>query len=208
MVTREERSPEMRHFSLSLPLTVTAFAVPLFIWSAFNADYFDLANENYIIPLAVFFAGPVGLIAAMWAFYHKETYMATVASLFGAFWLSYGMLLWLIDQGVVPRETSGDLRGFFFIPWAVTFGIVWLASMYQHWTMALVTMGATVMFILLSIGYYADSTNILRIGGWVGFVTAGLAWYSMLAEMLNVEFKRLVLPTDLDWFIRRGLRPH
>jgi len=31
-------------------LAMAAFAVPLFIWSAFNAGYFDLGSERFIIP--------------------------------------------------------------------------------------------------------------------------------------------------------------
>ena len=61
------------------------------------------------------------------------------------------------------------------------------------------------MFILLSIAHYGDSTDVLKAGGWVGFVTSGLAWYSALAEMVNVEFERPLLPTGPDWLTYRHL---
>ena len=182
-------------------LAMAAFAVPLFIWSGFNADYFELSGESFIIPLAVFFGGPVAIAAAMWAYHHRDAYLATVAGVFGAFWLTYGMLLWLIQEGVISDPAvNGDLRGFYFIGWTVTFGILWLASMRQHWSLGLVSLGAGVMFFALSVGYYGDSTNWLTFGGWIGFITAGLAWYSALAEMLNTEFEQPLLPTDLSWF--------
>jgi succinate-acetate transporter protein len=190
-------------------LAMAAFAVPLFIWSAFNADYFSLTNENFIIPLAVFFGGPIAIAAAMWAYHHRDAYMATVAGVFGSFWLTYGMLLWLIHAGVIDQfAASGDLRGFYFVGWTVTFGILWLASMRQHWSLGLVSLGAGLMFLFLSIAYYRDSENVLRVGGWIGFVTAGLAWYSALAEMLNAEFETPVLPTDPTWFRRLRLGSH
>jgi len=190
-------------------LAMAAFAVPLFIWSAFNADYFSLTNENFIIPLAVFFGGPIAFAAAMWAYHHRDAYLATVAGVFGAFWLTYGMLLWLMHAGVIDQfAASGDLRGFYFIGWTVTFGILWLASIRQHWALSLVSLGAGLMFLFLSIAYYRDSENVLRIGGWIGFITAGLAWYSALAEMLNAEFEEPVLPTDPSWFRRLRLGSH
>lgn len=181
------------------PLALVAFALPLFIWSAFNADYFGLNAENFVVPLAVFFGGPLAIGAAMWAYHRRDAYLATVAGIFGAYWLTYGMLLWLIHQGVVDGASSGgDLRGLLFAVWAATFGMLYLASIREHWVMGLVTLGAAVMFVLLSVGYYSDSHNALQFAGWIGFITAGVAWYGALAELLNAEFEQTVLPTGFD----------
>ncbi len=186
------------------PLALAAFALPLFIWSAFNAGYFDLRHESFIIPLAVFFGGPIAFAAAMWAYHHRDAYLATVAGVFGAYWLTYGMLLWLMHEGVIDSATAGgDLRGLLFVAWAATFGLLWLSSIREHWTVSLVTLGAAVMFVLLSIGYYRDSTNALKAGGWIGFITAGLAWYGALAEMLNAEFEQPLLPTEPGDLMKR-----
>jgi succinate-acetate transporter protein len=198
-VERHERG----HLADPAAIAMAAFALPLFVWSAFNADFFDAGNQTFIIPLAVFFGGPVALAAAMWAFHRRDAYLATVSGLLGSFWITYGMLLWLIQQGVVVQGAdAGDLRGLFFAAWAVTFGILWLASMREHWALSLVTLGAGTMFVLLSIAYYADRESVLNVGGWIGFVTAGLAWYTALAEMLNAEFAQPVLPTNWTWFDR------
>ncbi len=203
-----EQKKETRRLSDPAPLAMIAFALPLFVWSAFNAGYFDVATqETFIIPLAVFFGAPVALAAAMWGFYHRDGYLATLAGLLGAYWASYGMLLWLTEKGVVAGTTaSGDIRGMLFAAWAVAFGIVWLGSMREHWTMSLVALGATVMFALLGVGQYADNSDITQAGGWVGLVTAALGGYAALAELVNAELQRPVLPTDATWFTR--FRPH
>ncbi|HLF78045.1 MAG TPA: acetate uptake transporter [Dehalococcoidia bacterium] len=188
------------------PLAVLAFSLTLFVWSAFHAGYFDQATqESFIIPLAVFFAAPMAGAAAMWALYRGDSYLATAAGLFGAYWGSYGLLLWLTERGVVAASTSsGDIRGLLFATWAVAFAIVWLGSIRQHWAMSLIALGAAVMFVFLSIAGYRDSENALKIAGWVGFVTAGLGAYFALAELLNTEFERVMLPTDLRGFGRLG----
>src|SRR3990172_732261 len=198
-MAKHETRHEAHRLTDPAALAMAAFAAPLFVWSAFNAGYFDLKDESFVIPLAVFFGGPVAIATAMWAYYQRDAYLATIAGLFGAFWLTYGMLLWMIHEGVIDEAgAAGDLRGFLFVGWAVTYGILWLASIREHWTLSLVALGATVMFVLLSIGYYRDATNALEAGGWVGFVTAVVAWYAALAEMLNAEFEQTVLPTDLS----------
>ncbi len=194
---RREESPFMRH---AAPLAMVSFAVPLFVWSAFNAGYFETVGDNFIIPLAVFFGAPLAFATAMWAYYHREPYLATAAGIFAAFWASYGTLRWLVQKDVITGDVSGDPMGFFFVPWAITFGVAWLGSMREHWTLALVSLGATLMFVFLSIGHYADESDVVKIGGWIGFITSGIAWYAALAEMLNIEFKREVLPVDAQWF--------
>ncbi len=200
-----ERGDFLAHLTAAGPLALAAFALPLFIWSAFNTHYFDLGQETFIIPLAVFFGGPVALAAGMWAYSHRDAFLATTSGVFGAFWLTYGILLWLLHNGTISQTSINDLRGLLFVAWAVTFGVLWIASMRAHWALSLVSLGAGAMFVLLAIGYYHDSvnpntSNIIRVGGWVGFVTAGLAWYSALAHLLNAEFERPVLPTNMDWF--------
>jgi hypothetical protein len=115
--------------------------------------------------------------------------------------------LWLIHEDVISgAAAAGDLRGLLFAAWAATFGILWIGSMREHWALSLLTLGASAMFVLLSIGYYRGSENAMNVGGWIGLVTAGLAWYSALAEALNAEFEEQVLPTDLGYFRRFHLR--
>jgi len=174
--------------------------MPLFVWSGFDADFFDLSGESFVIPLAVFFGGPVALIAGMLAYARRDGYLATVAGIFGAFWLTYGVMLWLMHEGVVTA--SADMLGFLFVGWAALFGILWVASMRAHWAIGLITLGATAMFVLLSIGYCSEEQNALQAAGYVGFITSFLAAYSALAEMVNSEREEPVLPTDLSSFRR------
>jgi len=188
------------------PLALIAFSLPLFVWSAFNAGYFDRATqESFIVPLAVFFGAPIALIAVAWALYKGDTFLGAITGLFAGFWASYGMLLWLTERGVVEATTSsGDIRGMLYAAWAVAFGIIWLGSMRQHWAMSLIALGSGAMFVLLSVGQYATDNTSINIGGWIGLVTAGLGAYLALAELLNAEFERVVLPEDLATLTQIG----
>jgi hypothetical protein len=200
----QEKPTAPRRMTDAGALALAVTAIPLFVWSAFNADFFERSGEHFIIPFAVFIGGVGALAAAMWAYYHRDAYLATVAGVTGAFWLSYGMLLLFAQRGEVDAAlmADGDLRGLLFAAFAVTYSVLWLASIREHWTLGLLSLGMALMFVFLSVGYYRDAGNALRIGGWAGFVTAGLAWYAALAEMLNREFAEPVLPTDADWFRR------
>ena len=48
---------------------------------------------------------------------------------------------------------------------------------------------------MLTIGALGQHPNITKIGGIVGLVTAGFAWYASFATVTNDTWKRTLLPT-------------
>ena len=204
IVTTDEMREKDSFLTNPAPLAMIALAVPLFVWSAFNAGYLGgISAEAFIIPLAVFFAAPVLGITAVLAYLRRDVFTASLAGLSAAFWLSYGLLLWLNHGGIVPADGApgamNNARGLLYAVWAISFGIVWLGSMRHHWALGLISLGFTAMFVLLSVGAYASNDTLINIGGWIGFVTAGVAWYTAFAEMINAEFESEILPTGTRW---------
>ena len=54
--------------------------------------------------------------------------------------------------------------------------------------------GVRATFFILGIGNANGSANVVKIGGWVGIVTAAAAWYASFAAVTNSTFGRTVLP--------------
>jgi succinate-acetate transporter protein len=52
----------------------------------------------------------------------------------------------------------------------------------------------TLTFLALTIADFATSTGWTKLGGWLGVITAVLAWYASLAGVTNSTFKRAVFP--------------
>jgi len=50
-------------------------------------------------------------------------------------------------------------------------------------------------FFFLMLGAYGGSSGMTKLGGWLGLVTAIVAWYASLAGVFNSTAKRAVLPT-------------
>jgi succinate-acetate transporter protein len=50
-------------------------------------------------------------------------------------------------------------------------------------------------YYALSVGFWVTSDTSTHIGGWLGLITAALAWYASFAAVTNFTFKRPVLPT-------------
>jgi len=61
----------------------------------------------------------------------------------------------------------------------------------------------TLTFLALTIGWFsysepgfdANSSGWIHLGGWLGIVTALVAWYGSLAGVMNATAKRVVFPT-------------
>lgn len=115
-----------REWSFGLaPLAMVTLAMPLLVWSAINAGFFELSLEHFIIPLALFFGAPIAFGAALWAYRHGDAYLSTALAAVGGFWASYGALLWVQQTNVVPGlPLTSSLRGLLFAGWAVTFGVI------------------------------------------------------------------------------------
>jgi hypothetical protein len=52
----------------------------------------------------------------------------------------------------------------------------------------------TVLFFLLAIGDYSNSTTIKQVAGYEGIVCGASAIYAAIAQVLNEIYKRTVLP--------------
>jgi succinate-acetate transporter protein len=53
----------------------------------------------------------------------------------------------------------------------------------------------TLTFFVLAAGEFATSGGWRKFGGWLGLITAFVAWYASLARVTSFTFKRVVLPT-------------
>jgi succinate-acetate transporter protein len=50
-------------------------------------------------------------------------------------------------------------------------------------------------FAFLTVGELGSSTSMTKIGGYLGLITALVAWYASFAGVLNNTAKKVILPT-------------
>src|SRR3954466_4054534 len=89
------------------PLGLAGFAMTTFVLSMFNADLVNKAGEPVVLGLALAYGGIAQLLAGMWEFRTGNTFGAVAFSSFGAFWISYWLLVTL--GGIeIPKPTRGQ----------------------------------------------------------------------------------------------------
>ncbi len=184
------------------PLGLAAFAMTTFVLSVFNANIIGATKpplELVLLPLAFFYGGAVQILAGMWEFRKNNTFGALAFSSYGAFWIA---LAWYIRYiaPTLPAARAHEATGLFLLAWTIFTAYMLLASFGTTKVLTAVFAFLFAAFLVLAIGNLAAPPNatVIHVGGWLGLVTAALAWYHSAAGVTNASWGRTVLPV-LPW---------
>lgn len=175
------------------PLGLAGFAGTTFYLSAVNAGLLPKTVEAGVFGLAFFYGGLAQLLAGMWEFVKGNTFGAVAFSSFGAFWLSFWYLANHLPKA--PASDVGHALGTYLLIWTIFTAYMLVASIRTSGAIMAVFLFLTLTFLFLSIGAYSASAGMTKFGGWLGLITAVLAWYASFAGVFNSTAKRSVMPT-------------
>jgi succinate-acetate transporter protein len=175
------------------PLGLAAFALTTFLLSAANAGWMGSATGDAWLGYAFAYGGLAQLLAGMWEFRNKNVFGATAFSTYGGFWI--GLFLWA--QYVAPKATGN--QGAHDIAWILlAFAIfnTYMLIMSAQLNMAVFAVFLTLEIteIVLFIGNFAGTSGIVKLGGYIGLITALTAWYTSAAGVSASLNGRVKLP--------------
>jgi hypothetical protein len=182
------------------PLGLAAFALATFLLSGHNATFIP---DGVWIGVALFYGGLVQLLAGMWEFRNRNVFGSTAFSTYGGFWLSLGIMVLLLNTSsgfanVFKGNDVDNSLAWFLIAFAIfnTYMLLWSTRVNIAVFGVFATLEATE--IVLAIGFLrianGESPYVLHVGGWLGIVTAAVAWYASAAGVVNGMAPRRVLP--------------
>ncbi len=177
------------------PLGLSAFALTTFVLSASNAGFLFskvAAGGLIVVGLALFYGGIVQLIAGIQEFRAGNTFGATAFCSYGGFWLALGFILLPLFSGKNVVELIGTDAatgvGVFLLGWTIFTGLMFLGTLRSNIALMLVFGVLFLTFLALTIGWLGGgpgkSDAFIALGGWLGIVTALVAWYTALAGVL------------------------
>jgi uncharacterized protein len=175
------------------PLGLAGFAMTTFVLSMFNAQLVGSGGEPVVLGLALAYGGLAQLLAGMWEFRNGNTFGAVAFSSFGAFWLSFAVLV-AVFAAQIPAASASSAIGLYLWAWAIFTTYMFIASLRTTAAVCLVFLLLSVTFILLAAGNSGANTDVIKWGGYIGLATAVAAWYASFAAVVNSTFKRTVLP--------------
>jgi succinate-acetate transporter protein len=178
------------------PLGLAGFAGTTFFLSAVNSGMLAAGVQAGVLGLAIFYGGIAQLLAGMWEFVKGNTFGATAFASFGAFWLSFWWLTTKSHLEGSPHDINHAI-GTYLLVWTIFTAYMFIASLRTTAAIAAVFIALAVTFLFLAIGAFkgdAAGHGLTEVGGYVGLVTAILAWYGSFAAVTNSTFDKTVLP--------------
>ena len=181
------------------PLGLAAFALTTFMLSGHGATFIP---DVLWVGLALFYGGLVQLLAGMWEFRNRNVFGSTAFSTYGGFWLSLGIFVVLAETtklgaSLKPVDINNGLA-WFVLAFAIFNTYMMLWALRVNVAVFAVFFTLEITEILLAIGFFrvahGMSPWILHAGGWAGIVTAGVAWYTSAAGVINGMSPKTVLP--------------
>ena len=177
------------------PLGLAGFALTTFMLSSFNSGLAPKSAEVVVLGVALFYGGIAQLLAGMWEFAKGNTFGALAFSSYGAFWMSFW---YLVSHGKDLPTTGTDAAkgiGVFLLAWTIFTLYMTVVASRLSGILFLLFAILTVTFAFLTMGEFGGSSAMTKIGGWLGLLTALVAWYASFAGVLNNTAKRTIMPT-------------
>ncbi|MEI6102093.1 MAG: acetate uptake transporter, partial [Eubacteriales bacterium] len=132
------------------------------------------------------------IIAGIMAFKKGDTFCATAFTAYGLFWWS--LVFILVSPLKEIAAPDGAAMGFYLLMWAVFTCFMFIGTLKHNRSSQLVFGSLTILFLLLSIGNFTGLPLIITIAGWEGILCGAFAVYGCLAQIVNNEYGKKVMP--------------
>jgi len=181
-------------------LGLFSFASTTFILSMVNVSTRGVTVPNIVVGMAIFTGGLVQLLAGMWEFPRGNVFGATAFSSYGAFWMSYATIL-IPSSGIVASYTSpaelDNALGIYLITWFIFTTLMGIGAARRNWGFIALFFFLSLTFLLLAVSKFTSSTACNTAGGALGIITAFIAYYCAVSELLVFEESFFMLPLGI-----------
>jgi succinate-acetate transporter protein len=178
-------------------LGLAAFALTTFLLSAHNAMGATAEPLLVFFGFAIFYGGLAQFAAGMWEFRTGNTFGATAFSTYGAFWMGVAATVVLVLWGKLEAKDVTSTLAWILTAFAIfnTYMLL-ISARTQNLAVFLVFLTLEITEILLAWGNFNGNgagQGLVSIGGWMGIITAFVAWYTSAAIVAN-SLKPKMLP--------------
>jgi len=172
-------------------LGLFSFASTTLILSLYNASARGITTPNAVVGMAVFCGGAAQFMAGMWEFPRGNMFGATAFTSYGAFWMSYATILvpgsGIIEAYGTDKGEFASAIGIYLTTWCIVTLLFATATLRKSIAFIALFFCLAVTFALLAASEFNGSTGAHKAGGILGIVTACVAYYIGLSELLAAE---------------------
>ncbi len=172
------------------PLGLLGFGMTTLLLNLHNAGIIPLS----IVIVAMGFAlgGAAQIIAGIMEFKKNNVFGATAFTAYGFFWWSL-IIIWINPfDGIAAADDIS--MGFYLLIWGIFTFMMFIGTLKHNTALQTVFLSLTILFLLLALGDFTGIHIIKILAGWVGIICGLSAIYASLAQVINNECGRDLLP--------------
>jgi succinate-acetate transporter protein len=182
-------------------LGLFSFASTTLILSLYNIQTRGITHPNVVVGMAIFCGGLAQLLAGMWEFPRGNVFGGTAFTSYGSFWMSYATIL-IPGSGIgaayVTKTELQSALGIYLTVWCLVTFFFLTVTLSKNIAFIALFGFLTVTFACLAAGEFNANVGASKAGGVLGVITAFIAYYVGLSELLATEANPLFrLPLGL-----------
>ncbi len=173
------------------PLGLMGFGMTTVLLNIHNAGFFPISSM--ILAMGIFYGGLAQVIAGIMEFRKGNTFATTAFTSYGFFWLT------LVGLIVMPKlgwtePTPPAFMGCFLTMWGIFTLFMYLGTLKSNKALQFIFLSLTILFFLLAIHDFTHIGFIHTVAGYEGIICGFSAIYLAMAEVLNEQHGRTILP--------------
>lgn len=173
------------------PLGLMGFGMTTILLNLHNAGFFPLTSV--IISMGIFFGGLAQIFAGLLEYKKGNTFGLTAFTAYGCFWLSLVGILVLPRMGLA-EPTEAPFLAVWLALWGVFTLFMFFGTLRANRALQCVFASLTLLFALLAVGNFTQNSALLTFAGFEGILCGASAIYLAMAEVINEQLGRKVLP--------------
>ena len=173
------------------PLGLMGFGMTTVLLNLHNAGYFGLGSM--ILAMGLFYGGFAQIIAGILEWKKGNTFGTTAFISYGAFWLTLVFIIIAPKLGWAEAASSIEMAAYLFMWGLFTFGM-FIGTFKANRALQVVFGTLTLLFVLLAVSDLTGSASLRQFAGYEGILCGFSAIYLALAEVINENFGKTILP--------------
>ncbi|MDR2565893.1 MAG: acetate uptake transporter [Bifidobacteriaceae bacterium] len=176
------------------PLGLLGFGMTTVLLNLHNAGFIGLTPVIAAMGFAL--GGLAQLVAGLLEFRAGNTFGGTAFTAYGLFWWSL-ILIWMLpaSAGLAPAEPIAVAA--YLALWGLFTTFMFVGTLKHDLASQIVFGSLALLFFTLSLGDASGVVGVTHMAGWIGIVCGLAAIYSAMAQVINAEYGRTVLPRDI-----------
>ena len=182
------------------PLGLLAFGMTTMMLMYVEMGWCEGDFQVIVAGTAMALGGTGQVLVAIFEVLKGSSFSFAVFGCYGFFWIGWALVYFeraRTDSTFGQKEYEDGLT-LWFTQWGVLTSCFWVITWRKNHALIIIFFFLQMTFYLLAIAEGQQSDEIKKTAGYFGFVTAVGAFYTGVAELINEEYGRHLLP---------GLRP-